>query len=587
MSETIISRFFANADRYGSRPMFWFPDGEHWVVMGWRTAAQLVRDFASALIELGHQKGDTMAILADTRREWTTADFGNLAAGGVTVGVYSTMTAEQARYLVAHSDAAFLVVDTKEQYDKVQSVRSELPRLRKVIVMDPTGLDQSEDWTSFSEFLQIGRRARHDVDARVSRLTHQDAATFVYTSGTTGPPKGAMLTHGNVTAALTMFEAVHVLEEDVGFTFLPLAHILQRGVTYYGVWTGTPGAFAQSIATVADDLQEIRPTLVAAVPRIFEKIYNKIHEQVEQGTDGKKKIFNWAKKVGREVTRLRQANEPIPRPLELQYNAAKAIVFDKIRAKLGGRIRVFLTGGAPIAKEILEFFDAADIMILEGWGMSETVAAGTMNLPGAQRFGSIGRPLAGVEIRLDDDGEILIRGPNIFSGYYKDEDATRSSFTKDGYFRTGDIGRVDAEGYYSIVDRKKDILITAAGKNVAPQNIENLVKSDPVISQVVVLGDREPYLVALVSATPEAQEQYPDADLRARIQKTIDEKNEQLASYERIRKWRMLPQELTQEAGEVTPTMKVKRKVVLEKYGHMVKEMYAEPKREEQRPQAR
>jgi long-chain acyl-CoA synthetase len=576
MPETLIHRFFANADRLGARPMCWYPSGGKLVPLGWRSAARLVREMASGLIDLGHKPGDAVAILSTTRREWLMSDLANLAAGGVTVGVYPTMTADQSKYVIAHCDARFCVVEDAKQLAKVESIRSQLPKLETIIIIDPTGVQPAPGRLSLDDVLARGRAGRHDVDGRVARIKLEDASTFIYTSGTTGPPKGAMLTHGNVAAALRAFEALPIMEGETGFSFLPLAHALQRAVDYRGVWHGISGTYARSIETVAEDLQNARPHVMAAVPRIFEKVYIKVHEQAAAGGKTKKRIFDWAVKVGREASRAKREGRELPRGLAAQYRIAKALVFDKLRAKLGGRIRLFVTGGAPIAVEILEFFDAAGIMILEGWGMTETFSAGTANLPGEIRFGSIGRPLPGVEMKLDVDGEILIRGPNVFAGYYKEEEATRSSFTADGFFRTGDIGKTDADGYFYIIDRKKDLIITAGGKNIAPQNIENLIKTDPRISQVMAIGDRRAYVTALISVTPEAQQGKSPDDVKRMVQEILDAKNNELAAYERVKKFRLLPADLTQEAGELTPTLKLKRKVVTEKYGALIEEMYAE-----------
>src|SRR5262249_14678952 len=354
------------------------------------------------------------------------------------------------------------------------------------------------------------------TSTRARALSLSDAAIFVYTSGTTGPPKGAMLTHGNIVAALRAMSVFPMVEGDTGFSFLPLAHVLQRGVDYRGAWEGVPGSYGRSLDTVAEDLASARPSVMAAVPRIFEKIYAKIHEQAASSPPNKKKIFDWALGVGKQVSKLRQARHPVPPALAAQHAVARALVFSKLRARLGGRVRCFITGGAPIAPDILEFFDAADITILEGWGMTETFAAGSVNLPGDYRFGSIGKPLPGIEMKLDDDGEILIRGGNGFAGYYKADHPPKAAFTADGFFRTGDIGKIDSDGFFYIIDRKKDLIITAAGKNIAPQNIENLVKTDPRISQVMAVGDRRPYVVALVSIADEAAAGKSEADL-ARI----------------------------------------------------------------------
>jgi long-chain acyl-CoA synthetase len=577
MFESIVSRFFRNADRLGSAEAVRFHDGQTWVPIGWRASGRIVRELASGLISLGQEKGHKLAILAGTRWEWLSLDLANLAVGGVTVGVYPTLTPDQTRYVIEHSDARILVVDNAKQLAKVEQIRAQLPALQTIVVIDAAGVGTGPGRMSFQDLLARGRAARHDVEARVATLRPEDPAIFVYTSGTTGPPKGAVLTHGNITASMHMIDAVQVMrDDDFGFAFLPMAHVLQRQATYGVTWRGIPGAYGRGIETVAEDIAATHPTVMAAVPRIFEKIYGRILDQAASMPARRKGIFDRALATGREVSRRRQAGEGIPPMLAIRHALARRLVFSKLHQRLGGRIRLFLTGGAPIAREILEFFDAADIAIVEGWGMTETCSGATLNLPGACRFGTIGKPLPGVDVKLDVDGEILIRGPIVFAGYYKEEEATRACFTADGYFRTGDIAKLDADGFYTIVDRKKDLIITAAGKNVAPQNIENLMKTDPRLSQVVVIGDRRPYLVALVSVSPELREGRGDAELQAIVEEVLARKNPELAQYERIKKFRLLPQDLTQEAGELTPTLKVKRKVVTEKFGYLIDEMYAE-----------
>ena len=579
MPETLLSRFFANADRLGARPIYHYPSAGRWVPLGWRQAGRLTREFGAGLVELGHQKGDALAIISGTRREWLMADLGNLAAGGVTVGVYPTMTVEQTRYVVAHCEARYAVVEDARQLAKLDAVRAGLPKLETTIIIDAAGVAARPGLLTAAEVLargQASKAAQREVDRRVGELRLEDAAAFVYTSGTTGPPKGAMITHGNIVGTLRALAIVKIEEGDQGFSFLPLAHVLQRGVDYRGAWEGVSGFYGRAIETVSEDLAVARPTIMAAVPRIFEKVYAKILEGAAAAPPSRRRIFDWALGIGKQVSKLRQRNQPIPPALAVQHRVAKKLVFDKLRDKLGGRVRLFVTGGAPIAVEILEFFDAADITIVEGWGMTETFAAGSINLPGDARFGSIGKPLPTVEMKLDSDGEILVKGPNVFSGYYKDEEATRASFTADGFFRTGDIGKVDEDGFFYIIDRKKDLIITAAGKNLAPQNIENLLKSDPRISQVMIVGDRRPYVVALVAVAPELRDAKSEAELTRMVDEIIARKNEELASYERVKKFRLLPADLTQEAGELTPTLKVKRKVVGEKYAALVEEMYAE-----------
>ncbi len=598
MAETVVSRFFANADRLGAKPAHYFKRDGRWIPVGWRASAAIVRSIASGLIDLGHRAGDATSILSATRREWMYCDLASLAAGGISVGVYPTMTVDQTQHVIGHSESRFVVVEDAAQLAKVRSALPRLPKLERIIVIDPTGvtLDPAREMT-LREVIHRGQLARNDIDARRAALQLEQAAIFVYTSGTTGPPKGAMITHGNVVSGLTSASAIRILDSDIGFSFLPLAHVLQRMVDHFAIWHGMPGYYGESIEKIADNLAETGPTLLAAVPRIFEKVYARIHAQVAESSAARQRIFQWALGVGREVSRRRQAAQgaqvALPPTLELQHRIARKLVFDKLRARLGGRVRLFITGGAPIAKEILEFFDAADITILEAWGMTETFAAGTSNLPGAMRFGTIGRPLSGIQIRLDSDGEILIKGGNLFAGYFKDEAATRDSWTADGYFRTGDIGKVDADGYYAIIDRKKDLIITAGGKNIAPQNIENLIKTDPRISQIVVLGDRKPYLVALVTLAKDealawakaeglAVTDFAELTRHPRAQQLVSEiiesKNKQLSNYERIKKFRILNEDFTLENGMLTPSLKVKRKVVSERFQTMLEGLYGEEK---------
>ncbi len=572
--ETLPARFFANAEQLGARVSHYYNAGGQWFPVGWRTAGRLVRDLAAGLIEIGHRVGDPVAILSATRREWLYCDLATLSCGGVTVGVYPTLTAAQCHYILDHSEARYCVVEDGDQLDKILGCADRLPHLRHIVVIDTTGLIGSDPRViGYDALLARGRAAAHDVAARVAAISSEDAATFIYTSGTTGPPKGAMMTHGGIVAALESLEAVPFGDRDFGFSFLPLAHALQRAIDYTAIWRGVPGAYARGIPTVAEDLLAMPPTVMVAVPRIFEKIYAGIHEQVRQGSPAAQRVFAWACRVGSEVSRQRARGAPVPPLLAAQHRLACRLVFDKLRARLGGRIRMFITGGAPIAREILEFFDAAGISILEGWGMTETFSAGTVNLGGPARFGSVGRSLPGIDMRLDEDGEILIKGRNLFSGYFKDEEATAAAFTADGFFRTGDIGRVD-DGYYYIVDRKKDLIITAGGKNIAPQNIENSIKIDPRISQAVVIGDRRPYLVALVSLVEDVRRDKSESEANMVVESVIAKTNLDLPRFEQIKKFRLLPHDLSEASGELTPTLKVKRRVINEKFGYLIDEMY-------------
>ena len=585
MPETIAGRLLERGRINPEGTHCWYKADGRWTPMGYAAAAQFVRQVAGGFVALGLQPGERVSILSNTRREWLHADLGAQAAGGVTVGIYATMQAEQAKYILEHSESRFCVVEDRKQLVKVQEHLGQLPQLKKVIVIDPRdAADGDGRVITLEELRKLGAGKERDVDARLAKIKLDDAALFVYTSGTTGPPKGAVLSHRNVMFTMQALGVVELRAGDCGMSFLPLAHVLQRCVDYNGIYNGTPGYYAESIEKLQANLAEARPTVMAAVPRIFEKIYAAINAQAAAGSPAKQRIFKWALEVGRQVSEHKVNQTEIPPTLRAQYELARRLVFDKLRAKMGGRIRLFITGGAPIAKEILEFFHAADIEVLEGWGMSETCAAGTINLPGNQRFGTIGKPLPGVEMKLDTDGEILIKGGNVMSGYFKDDASSKASFTDEGFFRTGDIAIVDPDGFWKIVDRKKDLIITSGGKKIPPQNLENLLKQHSGISQCMAYGDRQNYIVALVTLDAawvkerglDMKSAVRDPEVLGHVQKAIEEVNQHCASYESIKKFRIVPDDFTQETGELTPTLKVKRKVVTEKYRSLIDEMYAE-----------
>ncbi len=590
MTETVVGRLLEWGRTEAEGISCYHKRDGRWVPIRWGDAARGVRQVAAGLASLGFQPGERASILSNTRYEWLHADLAIQAAGGVSVGIYATMSPEQVRYILSHSDSRFAVVENAVQLAKVRPLLGELPRLAKVIVIEPASLGEDERVMSLETLRLLGVARESLADERVSALRADDPALFVYTSGTTGPPKAAALAHRNVVAALRAYEVIRLQPEDVGMSFLPLAHVLQRIVDYRGLWTRNPGYYAESIERLQANLLEARPSVMAAVPRIFEKIYAAVQAQVALESPAKQRVFRWAMEIGRRVSERRVSGEPIPLALAIRHRVAKRLVFNKVRAKLGGRIRLFFTGGAPIAREILEFFHAADVEVLEGWGMSETLGAGSLNLPGAQRFGSIGRPLPGLEMKLDADGEILIRGPNVMKGYFGDDEANRASFTADGFFRTGDIGELDGAGFFRIVDRKKDLIITAGGKKIAPQNLENALKQRPFVSQAMCVGEGRPYVVALLTLDPAqlltwAREQGLAEDLRqlarhpaaiALVQAAVDDVNRHLASFETIKKFRVVPEDFGEESGELTPTLKIRRDIVAKRYHAWIDEMYAE-----------
>jgi len=585
----------------GDSDFFYTKEAGKWVGHSGTEALTRVRAATAGLHDLGIGRGDRVAILADVRPEWGEMDFATLANGAVTVGIYTTMPPSQVRYILSHSEAKAIALDRPEQLEKVREVRVECPALATVIVMDGCGVDPAKVRRDagerlLSEIEATGRRLLELdpklYDGLVEAVRPEDLATIIYTSGTTGPPKGAMLTHGNIcSVARAMKSVVDIGPEDISIAFLPLAHSLQRVAGYVGISLGTRGAYATSIETLLDDFREIRPTVQPSVPRIWEKAYARIRERVAQSSAIRRSLFEWALGVGRDFGeyRKRGAERFAPPGLRLKHAAAERLVFRRIREFLGGRIRFLTSGGAPISTEVLEFFYALGILITEGYGLTETAAPATFNRPDDFRFGTVGKPIPGTEIRIAEDGEVLIRGPGVFLGYYKDEAATREAFADGGWFKTGDIGEIDADGFLRITDRKKNLIVTATGKKVAPANVEALVKRCPIVSQVYIHGDNRSFLVALVAidreeavraagagALPDLRSLAENADVVRAVAEAIEAANRDLARYEQVKKFRIVPEEFSQEQGTLTPTLKIKRKAVEARYQALIEAMYEE-----------
>ncbi|PYO04227.1 MAG: long-chain fatty acid--CoA ligase, partial [Candidatus Rokuibacteriota bacterium] len=509
-TDTLARMFWDRVERSGDRPAQQFKQGADWKTITWREVGDVVREVALGLIALGREKGEMVALLSTSRAEWVQADFAIFSAGCVTVPVYPTYPPDLISYVVNDSGAKTIIVEDSAQLAKVLQARDKMPALQQIIVI--AGYDAPQPPKIVMTWESLRRLGRENVAAHKSTLADRvastrptDLATIVYTSGTTGPPKGVMQTHGNHVAAVTASkQATPVQEGWVHLLFLPLSHSFARLESFLGVTHGLTTAFAENLDKVGENLKETRPHFICSVPRVFEKVYGKILAGVEAGSPAKKKIFSWAVSVGRDVSRHQQRGQPVPATLELKRKVAHKLVFSKLHAALGGRLQWAVSGGAPLARDIAEFFHAAGILLLEGYGLTETCPALTFNRPDRFKFGSVGQTLPGVQLRIAEDGEILARGPNIATlGYYKQPEATREVFDPDGWFHTGDIGTVDQDGFLVITDRKKDLIVTAGGMNIAPQNIENLLKADPFISQVMVYGDRRPYPVALITINPE------------------------------------------------------------------------------------
>ncbi len=546
-----------------------------------------MRSLSLGLIDLGVAKGDKVSILGNTRPEWTYFDYAALSAGAVVVPIYQTNSPEECQYVLENSDAKIVVVEDDEQMEKIRAVRERLPLLEQVVRM--TG--SSEDAISLEDLAARGAaRDEAEWEARWRSVTPEDICTFIYTSGTTGPPKGCIISHGNYRAMLNMVNETSVIEpEDLTYLYLPLAHsfalLIQLGSFDLGA---TIAYWERDPLKILPNLGELKPTYFPSVPRIFEKIYTAANSGMEKEGGLKKAVFGWSIGVGKKMRAAERAGRKPGFLLRRQYKFADEKVLSKIRGLFGGNLRLAVSGAAPINPEILSFFDAAGVLVLEGWGMTETSTAATISKPDDFKVGTIGKPFPGCEIKIAEDGEILVKGPNVFQGYYKNEEATRETIV-DGWLHTGDIGEIDSDGFIKITGRKKDIIITAGGKNITPANLENEIKQHPLVSQCVVVGDRKPYLVALVTLDPEDAVAYAgehglpedpeqlaaNPEVLKAIEAHVASINEKFARVEQVKKVAILPRDLSQESGELTPTLKVKRAVVASKHEQEIEQLYA------------
>jgi long-chain acyl-CoA synthetase len=577
------------------REAYRYPVGEEWRSMTWRQAHERVRAIAAGLLSLGLHREDRVGVLCNTRVEWLLCDLGILSAGGATTTVYPSSTAEECAYILADSATKYVFVEDPKQLAKLATQRKAMPALQRLILIDGTPDAKDRDWAITLAELEAAGAAQLErdprvVDEAVDGIKGEHLATLIYTSGTTGQPKGVRLLHECWAYCADAMDATRLLRsDDVQYLWLPMSHSFGKVLMAAHICSGSVCAVDGRIPKLVDNLAVVKPTLMAAVPRIFEKVYNKILEGAKQG-GLKQKIFEWAIATGREGSKVRQGGKEPSGLLALKLKVAERLVFSKIKDRFGGRVRYFISGSAPLSREIAEFFHACGILILEGYGLTETSAASFVNRPTKFAFGSVGLPMPGTEVKLDPaDSEILIKSPGVMHGYHNLPEQTAEALTPDGWLRTGDIGEIDAQGFLRITDRKKDLIKTSGGKYIAPQSIEGKLKATcPYISQVIIHGDKRNFVTALVTLDEEAamkwmqehgiSKTYKDfvasAEAKQLLAPYFDEVNKSLAKYETVKQFAILPRDLSVDEGDLTPSLKVKRKVVEKKYAGLLDKMY-------------
>ncbi len=586
---TLITLFDQAVQEYGDKPALAHkPKGGTYQDITYTEFGESVDAFSKGLQTLGVEKGDRVAILSENRPEWAISDFGILKAGAVNVPMFSTLTSAQVGFILKDSGAKIICVSTNEQLQKVNAITDELPSLDRIIIYNEVEEEIPEGVSQFVDVCQLGK----DSDIQLDSVSdEEEIATIIYTSGTTGNPKGVMLTHANFisnyNAAKTL---VDVSKTDVLLSFLPLSHVFERlGGHYVPIFSGAKVAYAESTFTVAQNMQEVSPTVMLSVPRLYETMHDRVLHAVQAGSSLKQKIFHWGVSVGSKVSSAIQQGKRPSAMLQLKQNIADKLVFAKLKTATGGNLRFFISGGAALPQSIAEFFHAAGILILEGYGLTETSPVISLNYPEKWKFGTVGPPIPGIEVQIAEDGEILTRGPHIMKGYFNNDSATAEVIDGEGWFHTGDIGIIDEDGFLKITDRKKNIIVLSNGKNVAPQPIESQLVQSPYVNQIMLLGNERKNIAALIVPNIDALKSWAadnDVDssdisdlLKKReveqlIQKEIRERLSDFADFEQVRRFALLEKEFSQEEDEMTPTLKLKRNVIIEKYADVIQEMY-------------
>jgi len=586
--------FFSNRDKCPDKVAYKYKKDGQWIPITFKDAVDRVEKIAAALNSLGIKKGDKVAIISPNRYEWAFTDYATISLGAVLVPIYPTLLAEHALYILNDSESKLVIVSDETQVEKINAVKRQLKHTTYFCVMDTTAA-VNDTWQKFESFENTGteilKNDKNIISERMKKITFEDLATIIYTSGTTGEPKGAMLTHKNFLSNIENAAKIFTfLPDDIFLSFLPMSHIFERMAGHFqSCYHALTVAYAESLDTVPENILEIKPTLMISVPRLFEKMYAKVLENVEIGSSIKRKIFYWAMKVGREYIHKIMYNQRVLKSLQKKRNIAYKLVFSKLSEKLGGRIRFMVSGGAPLSAEIAEFFGAAGLMILEGYGLTETSPVITVNYPEKFRYGTVGPILPEVEVKIAEDGEILSRGDHIMVGYYNKPYETAEVIDEEKWFHTGDIGHIDNDGFLVITDRKKNILVTSSGKNIAPQPIENSLITSKYIEQAVVIGDKRNYCSAIIVVAedaivkwakssniklPEMKSINDSMEVRDLIRTEVDRLTANFARYESVKDFYLISELFSVENDMLTPTLKVKRKVVEEKYKDHIDRMY-------------
>ena len=596
----LVDLLIHQTTRFGNKTALRFKQSNQYQNITWNKLQSGVIKISASLRQFGIKRGDRVALLSENRPEWVYADLAVLSLGAVVVPLYPTSSSKEVEYIISNSESKILFLSTDIQYQRLKSILPTLPSVQHVIIFDSIETNESRV-TSLKRILHADNfdapSARTKFEADVSQVKLDDPATIIYTSGTTGPPKGVMLSHHNfLINCYDAKEALPINAQDVFLSFLPLSHVFERmGGYYLSLLSGSTIAYSENMSTVPDNLLEVRPTLACAVPRFFEKMYSRIQSQIEEKGGLAKRIFKWAVNVGKKSNQYKYEHRSLPFWLSLQHFLAHHLVYSKIYQKMGGKLRCFISGGAPLSKELAEFFYCVGILILEGYGLTETSPVISVNRWDRFKFGSVGLPMTHVETRITDDDEIIVRGPSIMMGYYKNEEATQNAI-RDGWFHTGDLGKLDSDGFLYITGRKRDVIKTSGGKMISPQNIENAMLADSVFSQIVLIGDHHNFVTALIipnfdqvklalkekgihldgSPSHLVKEQAVHDLFRERI----DEHTKDFASYEKIKYFALLASEFSQEKGEVTITLKIRRKTVTQHYAEIINRMYQETEKE-------